>query len=85
MVPQVGEVLSRQSTQGGGCSIGWFSPGAVDNLVIYFYPSPMVVCGFPPETTNILGIKEDPFLRGYVTVQLTVFLYGLTPPDWISP
>lgn len=45
----------------------------------------MAVRGFPPETTNILGIGEDPFLRGYVTVQLTVFLYGLTPPGWISP
>ncbi|KAJ7396883.1 claudin-18-like protein [Pitangus sulphuratus] len=40
---------------------------------------------FPPEATNILVIGEDPFLRGYVTVQLTVFLDGLTPPGWIFP
>lgn len=54
-------------------------------LAIRSRPSRMAVRGFPPETTNILGIGEDPFLRGYVTVQLTVFLYGLTPPGWISP
>lgn len=47
---------------------------ALDDLGTYSYLSCMAVRGFPPETTNILGIREDPFLRGYVTVQLTVFL-----------
>lgn len=45
----------------------------------------MAVHGSPPGTTNILGVREDPFLRRYVTVQLIVFLYELTPPGWISP
>lgn len=46
---------------------------------------PLAVCGFLPEATNSLVTGEDPFLRGYVTVQFTVFLFGLTPPGWISP
>lgn len=79
------EMLSRQYTQGSGCSVGGFIPRAVAGLGIQSCPSCMAVRGFPPETTNILGIREDPFLRGYVTVQLTVFLYGLTTPGWISP
>ena len=56
-------------------------------LAWVYAPSPAawLVRGFPPEAVNTLGIGEDPLLRGYVTVQLTVFPYGLTTPGWISP
>lgn len=81
---RVPEMLSRQYAQGSSCSVrGDLSP--VPGLGIRSYPSCVAVHGFPPETTNILGIGEDPPLRGYVTVQLTVFLHRLTTPGWISP
>lgn len=65
--------------------MGRFVPCAVGGSGSDSYPSCVAVCGFPPEATNSLVTGEDPFLRGYVTVQLTVFLFGLTPPGWISP